>query len=211
MAARLDAAGGPWRVDAVRPQDGPALRAMFDRCSPETVRLRFFGRLRELPREYLAAALAGRPDVHDAVVAYRHGPGGRTHLAGLGSLVADPGSDTDLDTDLDADPDTDLDTADADPYAGQHPYAAAELGLLVTDACQREGAGGAMLDVLLARARARGVAHVSASVLPGRSGLLAVLARRLEPVRASRSRDGLTGVFRLAPPAAGEWNAERRT
>ncbi|NUS13676.1 MAG: GNAT family N-acetyltransferase, partial [Streptomyces sp.] len=51
----------------------------------------------------------------------------RTRLAGLASLALPPGA------------------------------AAAELGVLVGDPWQRQGAGRAMLDLLLARARARGV------------------------------------------------------
>jgi GNAT superfamily N-acetyltransferase len=77
------------------------------------------------------------------------------------------------------------------------PGGPAELGLLVVDFWQRNGAGGAMLDVLAARARTRGVTHVLAFVLPGRSALLGVLARRFEPVRHTYGPDGLTGVYKL--------------
>jgi GNAT superfamily N-acetyltransferase len=149
---------------------------MFARCSPETVRLRFFGGLRALPREYLDGALAGRPEVHDAMVAYRDGLYGRAHLVGLGSLAV-PG-DTAADTD-----------------------AAAELGLLVTDGWQRRGVGAALMDALFARARARGVERVSAFVLPGRSALLAAIGRRVEQVGAFRETDGLTGLYKLTKPA----------
>lgn len=169
--------GGGWLVVPVRPGDpadgtalavAPAtLAALFAACSPETVRLRFFGRLKAFPREYADAVLAGRPDVHDAVVAY--GPG-RTGPAGLASLAAGPAPRT------------------------------AELGLLVADAWQRRGAGAAMLGLLLARARARGVEQVAATVLPGRSGLLAALERRpeLEAADLSRTGDGMTGVYKLS-------------
>jgi GNAT superfamily N-acetyltransferase len=138
---------------------------MFARCSPDTIGWRFFGRVAELPRRYVDSVLAGRPEVHDAVVA-RHGD--RGELAGLASLAA--GSDAGAEI--------------------------AELAVLVVDAWQRQGLGGAMVDLLLGRARERGVVRVSASVMPGRSRLLGVLARRVEVDRWSP--DGLTGVYRLA-------------
>ena len=216
-SAGPDTGADPWRVDVVRPQDGPALAAMFARCSPETVRLRFFGRRHALPREYLDALLAGRPEVHDAVVAYRDGPDGRARLVGLGSLAASSGPATDAGTGTRTR--TGARTgAGTDAGAGtgagstQEGCAAAELGLLVADAWQRRGAGAAMLDVLFARARTRGVEHVSASVLTGRPGLLAALGRRAELVSASRSTDALTGVYRLtAPPPPAGPSAHPRT
>jgi GNAT superfamily N-acetyltransferase len=162
-----------WRVEVVRPHDGPVLAELFANCSPETVRLRFFGRLHALPAPYVEELLAGRPAAHDAVLAYPEParPDVLAHPVGLGSLAA---ADTD-----------------------EGPSAAAELGLLVTDAWQRRGAGAAMLDALFARARRRGVRQVSASVLPGRQALLGALARRLPTVGTVRATDALTGVYRL--------------
>lgn len=187
--AGLGAGTAPrWRIAAVRPQDGAALAELFARCSAETVRLRFFGQPRELPRSYLDALLAGRPESHDAVVAYPEGPGlpegcagqgGWPGPVGLGSLAADRGAET----------------PDRDAYPGP----VGELGLLVVDGWQRLGAGAAMLDALFDRARARGVQLVSASVLPGRQALLGALGRRLRPVRLTRDTDALTGVYRLGP------------
>ncbi|MBY8877499.1 GNAT family N-acetyltransferase [Actinacidiphila acidipaludis] len=181
--ARETSAG--WTVAPARPGDRAALEALFAACSEDSVRLRFFGRSRAFPREYLAAALAGVPTAHDAVVAYRGGD--RTRLAGLASLVAGPSAPA----------------ADgAAPRAGMVGPAQAdpaELAVLVADAWQRQGAGTAMITALLARARERGVVHVRASVLPGRRGLLAALSHRLpaEPGRSSYTRDGLSVVYKL--------------
>ncbi|WP_432074923.1 N-acetyltransferase family protein [Streptomyces wuyuanensis] len=158
---------GRWYVDGVRPGDGPALSALFAGCSPETVRLRFFGLPRRLPREYADSVLACRPEVHDAVVVHH---GDRRRLAGLAGLAA---------------------PAEADPGA------AAVLGVLVADEWQKQGLGRAMVDELLARARRRGVERISATVLPGRSRLLDAMARDLEPESPSLDRDGLTRVYRL--------------
>lgn len=158
-----------WDVAAVRPGDGPALRALFAACSPETVRLRFFGRVRALPAEYLADVLAACPARHDAVVAYAHGTP-RERLVGLASLGQ---------------------VTDDSP---------AELGVLVADAWQRQGAGRAMLDLLLTRAHARGVRRVTACVLPGRSTLLGALGRHLEPEHLAHTSDGPRGVYKLDRP-----------
>ncbi|MFG1805215.1 GNAT family N-acetyltransferase [Streptomyces sp. NPDC049040] len=158
-----------WQVAVAGPADAAALRELFAACSQDTVRLRFFGQVRALPPDYLEHVLAGRADVHDAVVAYEYGAG-RARLAGLASLALPPGA------------------------------RAAEIGVLVGDAWQRQGAGRAMVDLLLSRARARGVRYVSAAVLPGRSGLLAALGRRLPAERLAHSADGPSGVYKLDGP-----------
>jgi GNAT superfamily N-acetyltransferase len=179
------------------------LADLFARCSAETVRLRFFGPLRRLPRPYLDELLAGRPDAHDAVLAYPDGlvrpdaperQGGRPGPVGLGSLSTSGGAPAGADPNRAPGP-------DAYPYARPDAYAdscpVGELSLLVVDGWQRRGAGSAMLDALFDRARTRGLRLVSASVLPGRQSLLGALGRRLQPVRTTRDIDALTGVYRL--------------
>jgi len=164
--------------------DRPALDALFAACSEESIRLRFFGRLRAFPPEYLDAALAGAPSVHDAVVAYS---GDRAHLAGLASLVA-------------AAPVLPGETRTATGEGTRTETAGpAEMAVLVGDPWQRQGAGAAMITALLARARDRGVVRVRATVLPGRRELLAALSRRLEPEAgcSSYTRDGLSTVYKL--------------
>ncbi|MFI0895120.1 GNAT family N-acetyltransferase [Streptomyces sp. NPDC020983] len=165
----LPAAGSRWRTAPVRAADAPALHALFAVCSPETVRLRFFGPVRALPAEYLEQVLAGSPERHDAVVAYAR-DGARSRLAGLASLALPAGA------------------------------TAAELGVLVGDPWQRQGAGHAMLELLLTRARARGVRRVTATVLPGRPALLRALGRRLPAAHLAYTSDGPSGVYKLDPP-----------
>jgi GNAT superfamily N-acetyltransferase len=75
-----------WSVDTVREWDRDALHTLFSACSPETVRLRFFGQVPHIPRRYLDEVLTGPPEVHDAVIA-RCGQAGR--VAGLASLAAE--------------------------------------------------------------------------------------------------------------------------
>lgn len=157
---------GGWRIEPARPQDRPALEDLFAACTAETVRLRFFGRLRALPQPYLDGLLGGPPEVHDGLVGYA---GSRTVLAGMASLIADPGA------------------------------GAAELGLLVGDAHQGQGLGRALMGVLLERARARGATRVSASVLPHRAALLRALGRRpeLEFAGGGVTREARTCVYKL--------------
>ncbi|WP_419993447.1 N-acetyltransferase family protein [Streptomyces boninensis] len=81
-------AAAPWRVEAARPADGPALDALFAACSPETVWRRFFAPYPALPGAYRAGVLAGDPYEHDAVVARLRGG-----LVGVASLVRDRRAD----------------------------------------------------------------------------------------------------------------------
>jgi GNAT superfamily N-acetyltransferase len=170
-------------VAAARPADRAALDALFAACSADSIRLRFFGRLRAFPPEYLGGALAGAPSAHDAVVAYRTD---RTQLAGLASLVAQETGAA-------------RDTGTAGDTGAAEEAAVPELAVLVADPWQRQGAGAAMVGALLARARERGVVRVRASVLPGRRELLAALSRRLEPDpgHSSYTREGLSTVYKL--------------
>jgi GNAT superfamily N-acetyltransferase len=92
------------------------------------------------------------------------------HVAGLASLAIDLGTGAD-----------------------------AELGVLVADGWQRRGLGVAMVEVLIARARERGVQRLAAEVLASRSVLLRALARRVELQGLTRSAETMTGLFNLAP------------
>jgi GNAT superfamily N-acetyltransferase len=74
-----------WTVEAVQPTDGPDLEDLFERCSVETIALRFFGRQNAFPRSYLRDVLAGVPEHHDAVVARDRAGGGIVGLASLGA------------------------------------------------------------------------------------------------------------------------------
>jgi GNAT superfamily N-acetyltransferase len=76
-------------IDRLRPEDGPALAAMYARCSVDTKFGRFFTGMPQLPRKYVEGAIAGPPARHDALV-LRYGDG--LHIAGLASFVADPSS-----------------------------------------------------------------------------------------------------------------------
>lgn len=178
------------RLAALGPGDRDALTALFARCSPETVRLRFFGFLRAFPEEYADALLSCRPMEHDAVLAYpdAHGctesyPCACVRPVGLASLAAGPGTDP----------------------------SSAELGVLVCDGWQRQGVGTAMAAALIVRARERGIARVSASVLPGRAALLRSMSDRLAGIglvpRTPAAGPGATAPSApaSAPPVSYAW------
>jgi acetyltransferase len=74
-----------WQIDQACPADRDGLHALLTTCSQSTIRWRFFAPLRGFPERYLDTALAGRPEVHDAVVARDVERG---QLAGLASLAA---------------------------------------------------------------------------------------------------------------------------
>lgn len=188
-----------WRLAPAGPADRADLHRMFDRCSADTRYLRFFAPLRNLPAHYLDEALAQHPDRHDALTA-RHPDTGR--LLALASLAAPPTPAPSAART--AHPDTALlDAAgpgSAFPGAAQPDTAPPELALLVEDAWQRQGIGTALVGLLLARARARGVRAVTVRVLPGRSALTAAVARRLPPgslLHAERTGTELACVFAL--------------
>ena len=153
------------RIDAVRPHDREAITGLFARCSRRTVQERFFSPIREMPRSYLSAVLAGDPHRHDALVMRRRD----ASIIGLASLVVP-----------------------------EHASLTGEIGVLVEDAWQRRGIGRAMIDALLARARARGVTRVRAEVLADRTALLAALGRTLELHSMAATSDGVTAEFALA-------------
>jgi len=72
-----------------------------------------------------------------------------------------------------------------------------EIGVLVADAWQRHGVGTAMAELLVRRARERGVERLLASVLPGRSGILTALGG-LAQERSWLTPDAVNAVYRLA-------------
>ena len=155
-----------WLVEPVRPSDEPELQELFARCSPESVRLRFFGPRTAFPASYLRDVLSGVPDRHDAVIARDRATGA---IVGLASLGAGSAAGADV----------------------------PELGVLVADGWQRHGIGTALADLLVARARSRGVRRMLASVLPGRSGVLDALDT-LDREHTWRTRDAVNAVYRLA-------------
>jgi GNAT superfamily N-acetyltransferase len=165
------------RLRPAGPDDVAALHAMFRRCGPQSRYDRFHGVVGAIPARYLAEAVAGRPERHDALVvevapADGSGP---VRLVALGSarLLDRPGTPR------------------------------AELGLLVEDRWQGRGLGEFLLTTLAARAAARGVGELECSVLQHRRRLLDVVDRSLGPVAVRSAGLTLEALVRLPERPAG--------
>jgi GNAT superfamily N-acetyltransferase len=80
------------------PADRDAIEAMYARCSRDSRYRRFHGAVPMLARSYLDAVTAGRPEVHDALIAVSGGtviglasaaPNGEPQTVEVGTLVED--------------------------------------------------------------------------------------------------------------------------
>ncbi|MBU8877111.1 bifunctional acetate--CoA ligase family protein/GNAT family N-acetyltransferase [Reyranella sp. MMS21-HV4-11] len=86
LETEVEHRGEKLRLRPIRPDDEPMLRAFTRRMTPEDVRMRFFGPLREMSHE-LAARLTQID--YDREMAFLLLEGGKD-LVGVGRLVADP-------------------------------------------------------------------------------------------------------------------------
>ncbi len=75
----------------------------------------------------------------------------------------------------------------ASPCAGR----AADVGVVVADAWQRQGVGAALMRSLIARAQARGVTALAMDVLPGNRRVLSMILAHWPDAAVGHSPDGL--------------------
>jgi GNAT superfamily N-acetyltransferase len=148
--------GAPVRVRAIRPEDKDRLTAFHGRLSPESVYLRYFEYkpiLSERDLRYLTEL-----DFHDRVALIATlGPEAEAPLVGVARY-------------------------DVLPRKPGRPLRA-ELGILVEDAHQGRGIGTILLKHLLAIAHNRGIAEITAEVLPQNTKMLELVAGSGVPVR----------------------------
>jgi GNAT superfamily N-acetyltransferase len=161
------------RVRLARPDDREGLARMFDRCTLSTRYRRFHGPVKAIPERYLAEALSGSP-FHYALVAFLE-PAAAAHTrAPSGGIVA---------------------------LASCRlvEEGAAELGILVEDAWQRQGLGTRLVDQLVAHANASGLSVLEAQLLAEQAWITGLL----RPHGSCRLRSTGGGVLnvtvRLAP------------
>ncbi|MCW2932644.1 MAG: GCN5-related N-acetyltransferase [Actinomycetia bacterium] len=166
-------------------RDRPALEAMFQRCTPQTIYRGFHGQVKAFPAAYLAEALAGVP-AHLAIVAC-DGP----RVAALASCrLADPAD------------------APGDVVA-TGGSGAAELGILIEDTWQRRGLGRELLARLVAYADSVGLPELRAQMLTEQDWITKLLLPYGECV--STFGPGVREVrLRLKLPAERALPAERR-
>jgi GNAT superfamily N-acetyltransferase len=162
------AGAGPLRVRPAVPGDRAALCAMFARCTAETRYRRFHGPVKAMPERYLADALSGTP-FHYALVACPDplpDPGGPVpESPGIVALAS-------------------CRTVDE---------GAAELGLLIEDAWQRQGLGTRLLRELVTYASGAGLRVLEAQLLAEQ----AWIAGLLRPYGSCRLRSTWGGVLNL--------------
>jgi GNAT superfamily N-acetyltransferase len=164
----------------VAPSDGPAVRALFERCSAESLYHRFHSPVAGAPEVYVRDLLSGRAG-HDALVAV------------VDDAVVGIGSGCTVTTPLIATGDA------ADERFDLVRTEQVELGLLVEDGWQRRGIGTALAAALVARARRRGVSRIVAEVLGGDRHVLAMLVGQLPSAR-STVESGVVVVTADLPP-----------
>jgi GNAT superfamily N-acetyltransferase len=150
--------------------DSPALAQMFERCSRDTRYRRFHGFVKALPGRYLTEALSGGP----------------AHFALVAAVATDPRGDP----------------ADGAVVALASCRAAgpgsAEIGLLVEDAWQRHGIGGALLREIVGHAHRTGISVLTAQILAEQSWIVRVLGEYGDC--ESAISEGITDVeLRLRP------------
>jgi acetyltransferase len=78
----------------IRPEDSAAHVAFFNALTPEDVRLRMFGRMRELGPSQLARFTQIDYDREMAFIATRAGADGRPETLAVARIVADPDNET---------------------------------------------------------------------------------------------------------------------
>jgi GNAT superfamily N-acetyltransferase len=161
------------RVRLARPDDREALAQMFDRCTLSTRYRRFHGPVKAIPERYLAEALSGSP-FHYALVAFLE-PALAAHTRALSGRIVALAS------------------------CRLVEEGAAELGILVEDAWQRQGLGARLVGELVAHASHSGLSVLEAQLLAEQAWITSLL----RPHGTCRLRSTWNGVLnvtvRLAP------------
>jgi acetyltransferase len=127
--------GTPFLLRPIRPEDEPQLVASFAQLSPESVRLRFFSTMRELPHSLAARLTQIDYDREMALVLTDPGSAGRQPIYGVVRLAADPDNER------------------------------AEFAIVVRDDMAGRGLGMLLMRHMLAYAERRGIKEVFGDVL----------------------------------------------
>jgi GNAT superfamily N-acetyltransferase len=167
-AGLADAGAGLIRVRQAVPGDREALARMFERCTASTRYRRFHGPVKAIPERYLAEALSGRP-LHYALVAFLEPAAAVQAAEALSDGIVALASCRLVDE------------------------GAAELGILVEDAWQRQGLGTRLVNELVAHANAVGLRVLEAQLLAEH----AWITRLLRPHGTCRLRSTWNGVLNV--------------
>jgi acetyl coenzyme A synthetase (ADP forming)-like protein len=139
--------GAAFRVRSMRRDDRQALKDLFARCSPESIRFRFLHQVKELTEDMLDRLTDTDTSRHVALVVTQ-GEGRDERVVAVGRYQVQ----------------------------AERP-GVAEVSFLVEDAMQRRGIGTLLLDALAELARERGVTRFSADVLADNRQMLSVFRK----------------------------------
>jgi acetyltransferase len=131
----------------IRPEDEPQLIAAFDQLSPQSVRMRFFSTMRELPHSLAARLTQIDYDREMALLVTEPGPAGRQPIYGVVRIAADPDNER------------------------------AEFAIVVRDDMAGRGLGMLLMRRMLSYADRRGIAEVFGDVLAENKRMLDLARR----------------------------------
>jgi GNAT superfamily N-acetyltransferase len=161
------------RARQALPADREPLGRMFERCTAATRYRRFHGPVKAIPERYLAEALSRSP-FHHALVAYLE-PASAAQDGALSGKIVALASCRLVDE------------------------GAAELGLLIEDAWQRQGLGTRLLRDLVTHAGSVGLRVLEAQLLAEQAWITGLL----KPYGACRLRSTGAGVLNVTVRLAG--------
>jgi acyl-CoA synthetase (NDP forming)/GNAT superfamily N-acetyltransferase len=170
--------GAVLRVRSMRHDDRQALKDLFSRCSPESIRFRFLSQVKELTEDMLDRLTDVDGSSHIALVVTQ-GEGPDERIVAVGRYQADP----------------------------DRPNVA-EVSFLVEDAMQRRGIGTLLLDALAELARERGVTRFSADVLADNRQMLSVFRKAGYALSATTSYGVTQLEFPIAQTELAQTRAE---
>jgi acetate---CoA ligase (ADP-forming) len=173
--------GAALRVRSMRRDDRQALKDLFARCSPESIRFRFLHQVKELTEDMLDRLVDIDGSRHVAlVVTQGEGRGERIVAVGRYQSGAPQTEEPDV----------------------------AEVSFLVEDAMQRRGIGTLLLDTLAELARERGVKRFSADVLADNRQMLSVFRKAGYALSATTSYGVTQLEFPIAQTELAQARAE---
>lgn len=170
--------GAILKLRALQRSDKDGLKALFTRCSPESIRYRFLSTIKSLPNEMLDRLLTvdGASQVALVVV---HGEGADEKILAVGRYNADT----------------------------DRPQVA-EVAFLVEDAMQKRGIGTLLLDTLAEIAREHGITHFSADVLVDNQTMLNVFRKAGYALASTASYGVTHLEFPITPNEVAQARAE---
>jgi acetyltransferase len=153
-------------IRPIRPDDAEEEAAAFAKLTPEEIRLRFFGAVRELSPAKLSRLTRIDYETEMAFVAMRPLPEGGEEMLAVARLVRDPGT------------------------------ARAEFALIVGAPVRRQGLGRYLMQRLFDWARAKGIEEIHGLILAENTPMLALARDLGFEVRASEAGPELRQVRR---------------